>query len=450
MSHPDAERGLAIYKRFAIQTDLVVRYLAVAKRFSNSTRLEIPKLEHAKLSLASSLEEYLNEPDFDTNRREFLAERMEKRSGKPSSNVKSDPSSSKPSSKPAQSTSGGATAAAPTYKRPNPDLIDFFDSIEPPQPAPQAMVNTSAYNGYGQANSFQPQPTGYQQPMQTAQFANVPSTNPFGQLQAQPTGAGFGGYGPQAYSVQIQQPQQQYPMQTGYGHQQSQSVSSQQTNPFRQSAQMATSGPMDNGSNPFGITDAPQQVYAQQPMMSQTTDTNPFMMSQQQSPQMQMSPQHDMNGFAQQNQSAQQMMPQPTGYNPFQQAQPAQSMLAQQTGANLWAQQPQPQFGQQSQPQTLMPQATGTNPFARAVPSSPSKQGQAENDGAFGALVSQATGSTNPFKNSAFVNQQTGQGWQTSQQATMGGLEQLPTMQVFPRPGQQQPQPQPQQQQPWY
>jgi len=45
------------------------------------------------------------------------------------------------------------------------------------------------------------------------------------------------------------------------------------------------------------------------------------------------------------------------------------------------------------------------------------------------------TGSTNPFRQSAFVNQQTGQGWQASQ-GTMGGLEQLETIPVFPRPGQ--------------
>jgi len=48
----------------------------------------------------------------------------------------------------------------------------------------------------------------------------------------------------------------------------------------------------------------------------------------------------------------------------------------------------------------------------------------------------QATGSTNPFRQSAFVNQQTGQGWQYSQNATMGGMENLDTVPVFPRPGQ--------------
>jgi hypothetical protein len=64
-------------------------------------------------------------------------------------------------------------------------------------------------------------------------------------------------------------------------------------------------------------------------------------------------------------------------------------------------------------------------------------------------LQVQATGSTNPFRQSMFVNQQTGQGWQNAPQATMGGLEQLPTTQVFPRPGQAPAQSQQQQQSPW-
>jgi hypothetical protein len=51
-----------------------------------------------------------------------------------------------------------------------------------------------------------------------------------------------------------------------------------------------------------------------------------------------------------------------------------------------------------------------------------------------------ATGSTNPFRQSAFVNNQTGQGWQNSNAGTIGGMnmDAVPTTNVFPRPGQQQ------------
>ncbi|KAH0164047.1 hypothetical protein KCU67_g5317, partial [Aureobasidium melanogenum] len=51
-------------------------------------------------------------------------------------------------------------------------------------------------------------------------------------------------------------------------------------------------------------------------------------------------------------------------------------------------------------------------------------------------LTPAVTGSTNPFRQSMFVNQQTGQGWQNTPQASMGGWEQLQTVPVFPRPGQ--------------
>ena len=51
-----------------------------------------------------------------------------------------------------------------------------------------------------------------------------------------------------------------------------------------------------------------------------------------------------------------------------------------------------------------------------------------------------ATGSTNPFRQSAFVNQATGQGWQANpaNQGTLGGMsvQNVETVGVFPRPGQ--------------
>jgi len=446
LSKPDAERALSIYKRFAVQTDMVVRYLTVAKRFSSSTRLDIPKLEHAKLSLASSLEEYLNDADFDTSRRQYLAEREAKRSGKPVQRAATE-------SLPASSSTNRAAASAPsaTAKKPPADLMDFFDSIEPAQPTQQA-----APTGYAQQTGFQPQVMANQQlPMLTEQFANLGS-NPFGQIQPQPTGAGFDGYGPQSYNdpAQFNGPQLQYPMATGYSHQQGNSVSSQATNPFRQSGgQMPDAGQAGNALHT--ITTSPQP-FGQQPIMAQPTGSNPFMQIQQMPQQPIVSQQTGYNPFGAPAQQIQQSpMPQ-GGFSPFgpQHSAPP-PMLPQQTGSNPFAQQSQTQsfppqaqqmppqnYQPQSQPQPLLPQATGTNPFARA-PDLSSQSPQAQSGG-FGALVSQATGSTNPFKSSAFVNQQTGQGWQNAPQSTMGGLEQLPTTQVFPRPGQ------PQQPQQWY
>ena len=72
MSHPDATRALNIYRTFVKQTDMVVQYLSVARMHEHSTRLEIPKIKHAPTSLAASLEEYLNDKDFEVNRRQYL------------------------------------------------------------------------------------------------------------------------------------------------------------------------------------------------------------------------------------------------------------------------------------------------------------------------------------------------------------------------------------------
>jgi hypothetical protein len=237
---------------------------------------------------------------------------------------------------------------------------------------------------------------------------NDQSTNPFGQTQPQQnqppqaqlqpvqtnyTGAGFGGYGPQpsqqAFATGGAFPQD---VQQAFGNTTMQSpaqLQPQQTNPFRQS--MMPNGAMgvqNNVDNSGGI---------------QRQNTNPFAKHTQ--------PQ--MSAFQQQSipeNGVPQAYPQST--SPFAQQQ------QQQTGL-----------------QPLQAQATGTNPFARPQ--------TASNNAA--PLQVQATG-TNPFRQSMFVNQQTGQGWQNAPQATMGGLEQLETISVFPRPGQPQPQ---QQQSPW-
>ncbi|EME89060.1 ENTH domain-containing protein [Pseudocercospora fijiensis CIRAD86] len=392
MSRPDAERSIAIYKNFCKQTEQVVQYLSVARQYEYATRLEIPKLKHAPTSLAASLQEYLDDPDFEINRRQYLAE-LESRKG------------GKPFSRPAQSTSqtaaatatmktpfddmkSGATPAAnQPAKGPAPDLIDFFQSIESNQ-------QTSETNPFLQQQAppqQQLQPMGLQQPYQTGApqpmngyGTNGAPTNPYQQqpmqqaqpLQTQFTGAGFGGYGPQP-EQQAFAPAQQYlsPVQAQTPAQ----IQPQTTNPFRQSM-MAT-----------GTGGALGSSLGQQSLNRQST--NPFA------------------------KSAIQPIPE-NGPSPVAMQQQATSPFA----------------SQATSPQPLVPQATGSNPFRQNIPSSQPA-----------LLQVQATGSTNPFRQSQFVNQQTGSGWQHGPQATMGGLEHLETVPVFPRPGQNTPQ----QQSPW-
>lgn len=104
MSHPDATTALKIYKTFVRDTEKVVAYLGIARKLKSVTLVEVPNLKHvsgilpfldslsrvlvvidcssladpdsstlsqAPVSLASSLEEYLNDPNFATNREEY-------------------------------------------------------------------------------------------------------------------------------------------------------------------------------------------------------------------------------------------------------------------------------------------------------------------------------------------------------------------------------------------
>ncbi|KAL8671243.1 MAG: hypothetical protein Q9168_004257 [Polycauliona sp. 1 TL-2023] len=468
MSKYDADRALKIYKTFSTQTDHVVQFLSLARQHENATRLEIPKLKHAPTSLTSSLEEYLNDPDFDVNRRQYLAQQEAKKGGKavPKAPSKSAvglqnkvPSKDFPEPKPV------APAQRQEPKGPAPDLIDFFDSIEqnqqPMATQSQQMVTTQTgpqilqqpqssaffpsmqapFTQYGQ----QPQQQ-QQQQQQTGGF--TVAGNPYGQtphqvqqpLQPDYTSAGAGGYSQQqpfgqsnhfippqqtnaaeGYMQQQQQPQQPFP--TGQ-------ISQQSTNPFRQSSMptgSSTSGftnptSMPTGSSASGFTN---QKSISSPLSRQ--GTNPFARSTPpatQPPNSSFSPppqQQASHPFASQ-------APQP-----FSQPQPAPSFPQQ-----------APQSFSPPPSQQLQPHRTGTNPFARNL-SPPTSQNSTPPP-----LLPNVTGSTNPFRQSTFINQQTGQGWQ-SNQATMGGLEQLETVPIFPRPGQPQvsQQQQQQQQSPW-
>lgn len=401
LSKPDATRALNIYRTFVRQTEAVVQYLSLARSHEHSTRLEIPKIKHAPTGLVASLEEYLNDKDFEINRRQYLAEKEAKKNGGKITNGSSKPQESKSTTSTQPTASSQQPSTQPDRNAQAP-LIDLFGSIEDnqqtmaTQPTMQQFPQQTGFPQQGfQQQAFQvpQQPTamGFQQ--QSFSPQNGQATNPF-QMQQQPqmpqvqiqpqfTGAGFGGYTPQPFSPQnslapipqngvpdFSQQQQQMP------HMQLPTIAEplqpQQTstNPFRQSM-------LPSPTNSTGVN---------------RTSTNPFAKH---------------NTGLQQSQS-------PTGASPF---------AAPQAQTSPFAPMQQP----------LQPTPTGTNPFARQ----PSPQGPTSPQG---GLMVNATGSTNPFRQSAFVNQQTGQGWQSNGQGTLGGmsLDQVPTTSVFPRPGQQQ------------
>lgn len=430
MSKVDAERAIHIYRMFTKLTDHVVQYLAVARHYEYVTRFQIPKIKHAPTSLASSLEEYLRDKDFEVNRRQYLAQQeSKKRTGK-GGTTNGFKALTERASAPSKSTAQkfpepkevAVEPAKTETKGPAPDLIDFFESIESnqqPLAQPEAQFNFGGQQypqqGFaGQPTGFVASPTGYAQ--QQEPFPTGQSTNPFGQPQQQQvqqtppqlqtnfTGAGFGGYTPQPQpqqsfsssltsipqnSVASFSPQQQTPSQTG------------STNPFRQSMMPSATGTSISSFS----TGTPMS-----PTGANRLSTNPF---------------------ARNSPSASQ-----TSFDP-QQTQPQ----SQQQGVAPF--QPQSQFGQQQQQQNnqqfggLQSPSTSTNPFARNP--SPNVGAQQTGSGTLSPLSANATGSTNPFRQSAFVNQSTGQGWQNvpQNQGTIGGygVGGVDTTSVFPRPG---------------
>ncbi|CAG8949758.1 hypothetical protein HYFRA_00004081 [Hymenoscyphus fraxineus] len=403
MSKPDAERAMEIYKKFTKQTDFVVQYLSIARQYEHATRVEVPKLKHAPVNLGKQLEDYLLDPDFEVNRRQYIAE-QEARRGKITTNgaskVLATKSESEAKAAAARAFPDTTPAKPEPAKAPAPDLIDFFDSIEQPmQPMPQIAPQQTSYNPFNNvgATPFQGQPqqlsqNGFAQPQNgfqsPPQFSQPNFSNGFTGNQQQPqpqplqpnfTGAGFGGYTPQQSfqpgalgsipqesPASFGQPQQLGAMQTGGGL-----AAPQTTNPFRISMM---------NTQPTGMSNPgfPMSPPVSSPINRQ--NTNPFAKS--------------------------------TSPTPIQQFSPI------------------PEHFTHQPPPALQAMATGTNPFARNI----SMSTGAQRPQTAGGLVPQPTGSTNPFRQSQFVNHATGAGWQHNQQPIGGGLDQLETVPVFPRP----------------
>lgn len=407
MSRSDAERAMEIYRNFTKQTNFVVAYLSTARQYEHQTRVEVPKLKHAPVNLEKQLDDYMMDPDFEINRRQYLAEQDSKKSkggangtGKPLPTMQSG-SKDATTSKTGQQSASKAAAA----KGPDPDLIDFFDSIEQNQQpmAFQPNMQQAGMPQYGGGPMFQMQPpgqapqlqedgfvtqqTGFQNPNQLQQQpfnTGVPGPQQFQPAQANPTGAGFGAYTtqpafrPGGMPSIPQDPAVSFPAQVPQQSGNSEPGSAPSTNPFRQTM----SFPVLAGI-PGQIFSGPPPTTAPQPPTRQST--NPFAKS--------VSPQ------------ATQPFPPPPNQQSFQQPQAAAPLQA---------------------------MATGTNPFARGGFAAQRPQTS-------GGLMPQPTGSTNPFRQSQFVNTATGAGWQNNQQAMGGGLDSLDAVPVFPRPAQQQP-----------
>ncbi|KAI9766592.1 MAG: hypothetical protein M1840_006403 [Geoglossum simile] len=422
MSRYDAERALEIYKIFSKQTTLVVEYLAVARQFETSTRLEVPKLKHAPTSLTANLEEYLHDPDFEINRRQYLAQQEAKKgrgatNGANKTRTTASPrptlKEALPIPKPPQ-----PNTVEPQPKGPGPDLIDFFESIEQnQQPIAQPQVSNQ------QMPHVQQQHTRYDQHSQP--------------YQQQGHLAQVSGFPPQ----QLSQPQQ-------FG-----APFAQQSNPpVNQLAQpvQQTFDPVGYGTYPLQTQPGynPQLTLPSIPQNSLT----PFQTSvpQHQQPQQALGPLG--TGQQQKNPFRQSVMPMASAAVSYASSPPVSSSSTRPQGTNPFAKSPQVQPATSSQgsspfatptptisPSPVPPQIqttqpirstpAGTNPFARNT--SP-PQHQQPTSLPPSTLGPNSSNSTNPFRQSVFQGQQSGASWQQNQ-GTMGGLDQMPTM--FPRQG---------------
>jgi len=446
MSKPDADRAMEIYRNFTRQTDFVVAYLSVARQYEHQTRVEVPKLKHAPVNLGKQLEDYLADPDFEINRRQYLAE-QESKGGKAAANgagklglaPKSEIESRAAAGRAFPDVNGGSSSkSSPPVKGPAPDLIDFFGSIEQPV-QPQQEIQQPQFTGAPfqiqqqqqlQNNGFVPQQTAFQ------------NSNPF----PQPNFNGAfenGSQGPQG-PQQAQGPQQpQQLQQTGFG------IAAQQPQSLQPSFTGAGFGGYtpQSGFQPGNLSSIPQdsaasfQNQGQQQLGHLQTGqqtTNPFRLSMMQT---------GMSGpsFPASPPVTSPMPRQST--NPFAKSIPTQTQP--------YTPPPDQQFQQAPpQPAPIRPAATGTNPFARNLSAASAPRPQTSGGATqFSTnvmsqptglmsqptgLAPQPTGSTNPFRQSQFVNTSTGMGWQNNQQPIGGGLDQLPTVPVFPRPAQQQ------------
>jgi hypothetical protein len=429
---------MEIYKNFTRQTDFVVAYLSMARQYEHQTRVEVPKLKHAPINLGKQLEDYLVDPDFEINRRQYIAEQESKKGGRNGATKAAAATSSKSESE-SRTAAGRAFPEAessttkPLAKGPAPDLIDFFESIEQNQ-QPMATQPGTQQPGYNPFNNntapFQPQ--NLQQFSQNGQidqngFAQqqmgFQNTNPF-PPQQQSFNTGFPVNQQQQQVPQVQQPQQIQPNFTGagfgaYSPQPSfqpgtlSPIPSDSAATFQQQPQPQQLGEMQTGApqttNPFRASMMAQPTGMTPPGFPQSPPINPLLTRQ------------NTNPFART----------PISPVPTQQFSPPPDQFQQQ---QLQQQQQMPQ--QQALPQTAMPlqaMPTGTNPFARNLAMNTAQRPQTA-----GGLMPQPTGSTNPFRQSQFVNTATGVGWQNNQQPMGGGLDNLETVPVFPRPATQQ------------
>ncbi|KAF6010325.1 hypothetical protein HII13_003099 [Brettanomyces bruxellensis] len=95
LSKVDANRAFDIYTTFTKETTRVIEFLRVAKHLERVTKLRVPTIKHAQTSLTKSLKEYIDDPYFEVNRNQYLAEKQTKNNKEASDGKEEDQSQDK-------------------------------------------------------------------------------------------------------------------------------------------------------------------------------------------------------------------------------------------------------------------------------------------------------------------------------------------------------------------
>lgn len=142
MDKKDATRSLIIYQRFTQQADQVVEYLQVAQRIQHSLDILVPVMHHPPVSLAVALEEYLNHPDFEANRRAYKQGKLRNKETKAVNEPKKDIKNIMDTKKTLNidtKRAGKDVIGEPAAYKPPAEIIDFFASLE----EEQQTINTN-------------------------------------------------------------------------------------------------------------------------------------------------------------------------------------------------------------------------------------------------------------------------------------------------------------------
>ena len=399
LSKPDAEQALDIYRGFRRLTSKVIGYLRIAKDLEFKTMLHVPNIKHAPTSLVSSLEMYVSDPAFESNRRQYLAERdaheVKRTRSLQGSREPAQPQAARSVSAPQQPMQPQAVQGVPQQPMPPMQSIQPVQPVQQAQPMQQAppvqpVQAVGAVQPSAPAQPMQADPTG--NPFWTSQqeSSQIQTADGQAQIQMQQLRQLQMEQLQQQQSLRQQLEQQQLLLQQNQQAQQQAQAQAQQAQAQAQQAQQAQqvqqaqqmpflqsnptgpymesnhTGGFDFGLQPTMNTQQISQQEFQPPYQTPSFQSAPSFQSTP-SFQQQSTPSFQQQ-YQQPQQPAPQLQPQSTDHNPFKQHNPASplshpfksspSQLASQFAALDNVAQMQPSlidFGQ--------PQATGSNPF---------------------------------------------------------------------------------------